>query len=299
MTAARHQDPAFPERHRRWLARLHRHWQRRGARLYVLPPSGPSRAGFSTSEVPALIVAERQQFGLTWPGGSYSAEEDDVILTPQDRAHRHDWDDRRRRHPALVIMPFHEDIVFHQRNAPPERWSHTTWRHAAGTGPALDAALDLVTRLHESPVGQSAWAQEVIRETIAHALSMALHATAAPQRASRGGPAIAVRCRNYLRHALADPSLDVPTIAAALGYDARSLGQHYRWETGETLRATLCLLRVQRARRRPPPIAEIAGLCGFASASHFSRTFTRIEGYPPRRYRRYGHLEEEEKDADA
>jgi transcriptional regulator GlxA family with amidase domain len=150
--------------------------------------------------------------------------------------------------------------------------------------------------LGELPDGTGTWIDEIVTGLVVGILDLAIAATATPLRASRGGPAVAVRCRGYLREHLADPGLSVPRMAEALGYDADWLGREFRQETGETIRQALNHLRVQRARellrQRDLSIAEVAARCGFASASHFCRTFKRIEGNTARKYRKYGHLEE-------
>jgi AraC-like DNA-binding protein len=64
----------------------------------------------------------------------------------------------------------------------------------------------------------------------------------------------------------------------------------FRRATGHTLTGYLTLLRISTARRQlietDHPVAQIAADCGFASLSHFNRTFRRLTGESPREFRR-------------
>ncbi len=50
-------------------------------------------------------------------------------------------------------------------------------------------------------------------------------------------------------------------------------------------------LRIEQAKRLLTdgnlPVAEVARRCGFASAFHFSREFSRLAGQPPSRWRKF------------
>jgi len=286
----------FPTQARAFLEGLRIHWRRRGGALRVIPFTRTTPPGFPCVEEPALVVAQRQDFRLAWPGGGTTVREDEAAVIPADRPYRLRFDERRRRYPAFTLCPSGDDVVLFRRNLPETRWGQGTWRFAAGTGDALRRLLAAATSLAELPAEAGDWTGRAIADLVAACLDAGIAATAAPLRATRGGPAVAVRCRNFLRAHLADPALDVPRVAAGLGYNPDWLGRRFRRETGETLRQALAHLRVQRARellrQRDLPIAEVGTRCGFASASHFSRTFKRIEGNPARKFRKYGHLEE-------
>lgn len=64
----------------------------------------------------------------------------------------------------------------------------------------------------------------------------------------------------------------------------------FRRATGHTLTGYLTLLRIGAARRQlietDRPVTQIAADCGFASLSHFNRTFRRLTGESPRQFRR-------------
>ena len=285
-----------PPRLAAFLAALARHWSGRSpVTAHLVPPGRAGQEGFPCVEDAALVCAERQAFRCEWPGGGVTVHEDEVLLLPTDRPYRLVFDERQRRHLGLTIAARQDDVVLFRRNAPREEWPRSVWRLAAGSGAAVDAALRLALRLRELGDGHAAWAGPALRAAVATVLAAGAAACAAPLRPSRGGPSLAVRCRTVLRERLHDPRLRVEDVAAALGQRADGLGREYRRETGQTLRQTLRLLRVQAARdllhQGGLDVAEVARRCGFASASDFSRAFRAIAGNPPSAYRRYGHLE--------
>jgi len=83
-------------------------------------------------------------------------------------------------------------------------------------------------------------------------------------------------------------------LAAAAGVTTRQLERLFRRELGRTPGAHYLLLRLERARQLARqttlPLAEIAAACGFASLSHFSRSYRASFGMPPgaERFRRRG-----------
>ncbi len=274
------------------LTRHRDHWQRQGGDCHLIPQSGPARPGHPCNETPGLVVAERQRFHASWPEGGCTIEAGDILLIPAHRPYHLDFDPRHRRLPAVCIFPCDDDLVIICRNQPEERWSEMSWRFGGPAGRLFHQTLDLIIALEAAAIDGLGAPH---RPLLVLALDLALAATRQQPRAMRGGPAVAVRCRELLRQHLADPDLDIDIVATALGYHPRWLGRQYHHETGENIRTTLNNLRIQRAREllrdRTLAIAEIARRCGFTSHSHFSRTFHRIEGHTPRRYRCYGHLE--------
>jgi len=75
-------------------------------------------------------------------------------------------------------------------------------------------------------------------------------------------------------------------LARRAGVTARQLERLFRRELGRTPGAHYLLLRLERARQLTRqtdlPLAEIAAACGFASLSHFSRSYRARFGAPPR-----------------
>ena len=75
-------------------------------------------------------------------------------------------------------------------------------------------------------------------------------------------------------------------LAARAGVSVRQLERLFRTHLGRTLGAHYLDLRLRRAqtlmRQTTLPILEVAIACGFVSASHFSRSYRRRFGAPPR-----------------
>lgn len=82
-------------------------------------------------------------------------------------------------------------------------------------------------------------------------------------------------------------------LATAAGVTTRQLERLFRAELGCTPRAHYLLLRLERARQLARqtelPLSEIAAACGFASLSHFSRSFRARFGVAPGAERVRGH----------
>lgn len=79
-------------------------------------------------------------------------------------------------------------------------------------------------------------------------------------------------------------------LASVAGVSIRQLERLFRAELGRTPSAHYLLLRLQRAqqlaRQTDLSLAEIAAACGFASTSHFSRSYRACFGLAPNRDRR-------------
>jgi transcriptional regulator GlxA family with amidase domain len=70
-----------------------------------------------------------------------------------------------------------------------------------------------------------------------------------------------------------------------------TLAHRYRAEAGGTPMARLARLRVERAQAliaSGMPLAAVAAACGFCDAFHLSKTFRRLVGVPPARWRLLG-----------
>ena len=114
-----------------------------------------------------------------------------------------------------------------------------------------------------------------------------------------GDPADAIDVRSERRQAtldfieyhLADPELDVASIAGALGCSARTVHKLFEGET-LTVAREIWDRRLERCRQElvDPALAgrsitEIAHHWGFSDSQHFSRAFKHRFGATPREYR--------------
>jgi AraC-like DNA-binding protein len=101
------------------------------------------------------------------------------------------------------------------------------------------------------------------------------------------------RARDLINVNLAhDPS--VAEIAHECGLSSGYFARAFKQSTGVPPYQWLTKMRVERAKEllKDPrsELADIALLCGFADQSHFTRVFSRSEGYSPGRWRRLQRL---------
>jgi AraC family transcriptional regulator len=97
------------------------------------------------------------------------------------------------------------------------------------------------------------------------------------------------RARDYVNVNLAnDPS--IAEIAHECGLSSGYFARAFKRSTGVPPYKWLTKMRVERAKAllKDPrcELADIAQLCGFVDQSHFTRVFSRSEGYSPGRWRR-------------
>lgn len=83
--------------------------------------------------------------------------------------------------------------------------------------------------------------------------------------------------------------IEVKHVAAAVATTRRTLERRFRASLGRSIAGEITRLRLERAKRRmietDSPLKNVAREAGFLTANHFQKTFTRIEGQPPSRYR--------------
>jgi AraC family transcriptional regulator len=101
------------------------------------------------------------------------------------------------------------------------------------------------------------------------------------------------RARDFINVNLAhDPS--IPEIAHECGLSSGYFARAFKRSTGVPPYKWLTKMRVERAKEllKDPrcELADIAQLCGFVDQSHFTRVFSRSEGYSPGRWRRLRRL---------
>ncbi len=97
------------------------------------------------------------------------------------------------------------------------------------------------------------------------------------------------RARDFINVNLAhDPS--IAEIAHECGLSSGYFARAFKLSTGVPPYQWLTKMRVERAKEllKDPrcELADIAQLCGFVDQSHFTRVFSRSEGYSPGRWRR-------------
>ncbi|AKM44416.1 helix-turn-helix domain-containing protein [Burkholderia contaminans] len=101
-------------------------------------------------------------------------------------------------------------------------------------------------------------------------------------------PSQARRAKELLLEHL-DGNLGLADVASACGLSRSYFVKAFHQTTGLPPHRWLIVQRVERAKEwmldPSLPLSTIADACGFADQSHFSRTFTRLTGVSPRRWR--------------
>jgi AraC-like DNA-binding protein len=103
--------------------------------------------------------------------------------------------------------------------------------------------------------------------------------------------ALFMRIRVFIEERLADPNLDVATIAAAHHISVRYLQALFTAQE-QTVTGWVRSRRIDRCRQdladirlADRPVSEIGARWGFLNPAHFSRTFKALLGCPPSQYR--------------
>jgi AraC-like DNA-binding protein len=143
----------------------------------------------------------------------------------------------------------------------------------------------------EEPGGGTAMFSDCIALAFFTHIVRAYGSVSAGERNARGGLASwqLQRARDFINANLAgDPSIS--EVANVCGLSTNYFVRAFKQATGVPPYRWLTKQRVERAKEllRDPgrELADIAQLCGFVDQSHFTRVFSRSEGYSPGRWRR-------------
>ena len=151
------------------------------------------------------------------------------------------------------------------------------------------ATADMIADVHRAAEHDNPLAADTfLRLAVARLLARHGTASAGPERAPAGGPAVAARARDLLAASLTQPP-SLERLAAETGSSSFALLRAFKkayglpphaWLTGERVRAARRLLD---AGASP---ADTAAAVGFTDQPHLNRHFTRIVGVPPGAYQR-------------
>jgi two-component system, response regulator YesN len=96
------------------------------------------------------------------------------------------------------------------------------------------------------------------------------------------------RIKELVQERLAD-EISLPSIASAVGLNAKYLSDLFKAETGQPFSDYVTHARMERARQLLTEtnlkIYEVATLCGYSSAKHFTVAFRQATGRSPSEYR--------------
>jgi len=162
---------------------------------------------------------------------------------------------------------------------------------ADGVYGSLLAALAAEARQAAYPL------QELIVESIATALAYRLVtrlARATPRAVSLPGALNMRAFRDVAAHIERhlDERISLSDLAGVAGVSRFHFARQFRLRTGESPMGYLLRVRIERGkqllRETAASIGEVAAALAFADQSHFTRTFKRLVGVPPREYKAGG-----------
>jgi two-component system, response regulator YesN len=103
---------------------------------------------------------------------------------------------------------------------------------------------------------------------------------------------IVVLAKKAIRERFADPAFSLEEAGSRAGVSPNHLSFEFSHETGETFTAHLSRVRIEEAKRLLAStdlmVYEVAERVGYPNVEHFSRTFKRIVGESPARYKSMG-----------
>lgn len=104
-------------------------------------------------------------------------------------------------------------------------------------------------------------------------------------------PSLVLNTIHYINTHLTE-NLSLPTLAGQLSINSSYLSRKFKKETGSTIQNFILLKRVSLAKSylaEGRNVQEACDLSGFCDYSNFIRTFTRLTGISPGRYRQAAH----------
>jgi AraC family transcriptional regulator len=197
--------------------------------------------------------------------------------------------------------PFHYVSFYLTRRALEELADDAGWprigdlRHRLGVGipdPVVrHLLLALRPALAAGPGETTALYVDLVSQALVSHMANAYGERRLPPLLCRGGLAAwqTRRAKEILDERL-DGELSVADLATACNLSARHFSRAFRQSTGQSPHRWLVERRLDKARglleQSSQSLSEIASACGFASQSHFTRTFTRAMRLSPGAWRR-------------
>lgn len=155
-----------------------------------------------------------------------------------------------------------------------------------------DGRIAALAELLRSELQADALAEPLLAEQLAAYVDASLAVALRPARRTaqrRPGERVAARARDFLEANACAP-VSLAEVAAVAGVSVAHLQRSFRAAHGVSVVEYLQGLRLRRAqellRTSDLPVEAVAAAVGFASASYFSRLFTRELGVSPARFRR-------------
>jgi two-component system, response regulator YesN len=93
--------------------------------------------------------------------------------------------------------------------------------------------------------------------------------------------------------------LSLARIAEIVHLHPQYLGRLFKQEKDMTVSEFITMKRIEKAKKwlihSDQTVTEIGEACGFADVNYFSKVFSKLEGVPPKKYRKYNQLVNAEK----
>lgn len=164
-------------------------------------------------------------------------------------------------------------------------------------GEALDDVKWLFQRMLRLDEGRDFGTREYLKGCLLQLIAIICRGYAEPLKALAQSNAAQAsrrdalaRMSEYVRKHLANPDLNLKTVAAATYLSPNYLTHWLRKETGKTFSELVLERRMHMARtlllNSNRAVGEIAAMCGFADEAYFSRRFRQAHGLPPGQFRR-------------
>jgi AraC family transcriptional regulator of arabinose operon len=195
-----------------------------------------------------------------------------------------------------LLLPGHrEEFAFAAAERTHHSWvqARVAWADRFAELPVALPASTALTELVRAAVDAAGTPLPTGREVVAALAAGALWRYAGEAEGRRQGTAGMVdAARRHLHAHLADPGLDLRSLAAAVHVTPAHLVRRFRAELGTTPMAYLWQRRVATGidllTHTGLPVGEIARRTGFKSVYHFSRRVKQHAGLPPTAVRRAG-----------
>jgi AraC-like DNA-binding protein len=245
-----------------------------------------------TSRLIARADHDYLKVGVQLHGRSVVSQDGrEAVLTPGDYAV---WDTTRPYtltrsgvNEMLVVMFPRETI-----RMPPQRLSELTARRVSqrhGLGASVSPFLvELGKRVHSLNHSGGLYLADAVMDMLASSFTEQLSREGPIE---TGGTGLRLRVRAHIEQQLADPGLNVSTVAAANHISVRYLQKLFE-NDGETVTGWIRARRIAHCRRdladpqfAQLPINSIAARWGLVNAAHFSRLFKSVYGLSPTEYR--------------
>jgi AraC-like DNA-binding protein len=260
-------------------------------RIYSEVDAGPQRVGRNARQISSTGARDIFTFMIQHEGTCGVEQEGrNALLLPGDMVMFHN----SRPYQLLFAQPFRQTVIQAPREAlgrqasAIDRILGERIPSGSGFGRMLAGyARGFADGLNDLDDGEAC----VLVDELFCLLAAHGEAMQPPENADRGRRALALRAQRYARESIADPELNVESLARAQQVSARTLQRAFatqgagimRWLRDERLE--LCAAALASRAQRSRSVAEIAANLGFRDTTAFCRSFKARFGCTPGAWR--------------